>query len=318
MALVKKNGELIGVSIDVKEGIECKVYMRFTNGIFEREILDTEDPKSVLASLVEENDLAITNARVVFSYCDYNKKIAFKTAMFDMGDKNRVLPSVEKIMDEKAYQMVSSMFEGVKPNVNVVNIGFTFDGSMNSLSITGTYVADENIKEIDTRQYKNTLDYGTPFDLKMEDFIDFVKKTTEVNSDIGTIILYSGDWDNEDWNGPNGGGGFVRIGEDNKDTGYMDYDYDVESIRKTNDDADSEWDQNALVLLSGHMDTELIFLLNNAGFIQKWAAEDYDDFPSGCVMYDLDELAKLTISQHNADSKLANLREVLDRLEDLD
>ena len=76
----------------------------------------------------------------------------------------------------------------------------------------------------------------------------------------------------------------------------MDYDYDIESIRKMNDDAESYWDQNALIMLSGTMETELIFLLNNVNFLQKWAADSFDNFPSRYVMNDLNGLVELTIS----------------------
>lgn len=231
---IEKKGRFLGVKIvvDREKEISASLYIKFREGIYSLLIDAGHNASSVINDIVEKYDLGITNMETKLAYADYDRMIYFSCNIWDCEEN--ILQDMITELDEGVKGVISSLFSNVKPNCRIDNIGLS--RGMNSLSIVGGL--PETALELKKESDFDEKDWG-------DQFIQNELRQSFICLSENVIVSYANSWINEGWNGPQSYGGYSKIGRNFTDSGYYDYDYDM-------DVGTVYWDENTLVSLTGN------------------------------------------------------------------
>lgn len=242
---VEKKGQLEKI-VMINDGVNASftAHLRFNDGVAEI-IIPQENPSVFLNEIIKKYDLGFANAATPFVYCDFNSMVFFSCSLW--SDTTNVLNVLLPMIDKEKRALAEDICNGLSPNCDIVNCGFTFDDSMNSLHLTSDI--PEELK--DNKLQKE-------YDLSAETciFRERLMKSSQVAHKDNVVIFYSNDYGNEGWNGPQCYGGITWLNAaDASIKDEYEYDFDLSLIEE--DGRDFLWDTNTVVELRSGKDYDI-------------------------------------------------------------
>lgn len=308
---IEKKGRFLGVKIvvDREKEISASLYIKFREGIYSLLVDTGHNASSVINDIVKKYDLGITNMETKLVYADYDKMICFSCNIWDCEEN--ILQDMITELDEDVKGFISSLFSDVKPNCRIDNIGFS--GDMNSLSIVGGL--PETAFELKKESDFDEKDWG-------DQFIQNELRQSLICLSENVIVSYTNSWVNEWWNGPQSYGGFSRIGGNFTDSGYYDYDYDMNNDKGV---GTVYWDENTLVSLTGNASNGIIIICSLKNIQYFKGMLNSSSINSG-ILSDIELLLKAEFEthEHHAEEfkrgilKLITIEKMLSHFEECD
>lgn len=184
--MIEKKGIITGFQADiVNTKLTVYAILKFHKDSFAIEL--PTQAKEFIEEIASKYDMAIPNKDLCLSICDKDNSIAYKFDIFsellDGYSMKNILGYYQK------YEVLKDLIS-LKPNVNIINLGFTFHKeTTNGVKITG--IAPAELVNVSTEKLL--------FSAKE---IQEVQRQAEIGVKNGTILEVVEDYSNEDWNGP--------------------------------------------------------------------------------------------------------------------
>lgn len=187
--MTEKNGIIKGFQADIANtNVTVYAILEFQKDKFAIKL--PNQAKEFIEEIASKHDIAIPNKDLCLSICDKDNSIAYK---FDIFSEILDGYSMEDILGHYLkYEELKNLIS-LKPNVNIINFGFTFNNkeTTNGVKITGTAPAE--LVNVSTDKF-----LFSSKEIQEEQR----QREVEIGVKNGTILEVVEDYSNEGWNGP--------------------------------------------------------------------------------------------------------------------
>ena len=276
--VIKKAGKLkaIKMFIDKSGHIITKISVEFMNGTFSYQLKLSDYKNKFLFDFIQNYNLGVCLNDVSFYYIDNENLIGFKCSVFRY---NYILPELIISFEKNRKDTILNLFSG-----------------MEMIPLIDNHISNDFISENAPNSFINE----DIFDEYKEEMIEVCSniKNQEISLSENIVVLYNNDWSNEGYYGPQNVGGFSRLDDLFRNSGFEDYDYSLFDLE--DEEYNCKWDENTVISLLGPGSelAEVLVIETNLKNI-KWfeSIAETEIFHSG-IQYDIRSLCNTSYETH--------------------
>lgn len=221
---IEKAGKLHAIKIffDKNDNVVTKVAVEFKNGIFVYKLQLNDYRVGFIVDLINNYDIGISEDSVLFDYIDLENVVRLHCSVFR---SEYILPEFIASFENSRKNIILSLFKGIEA-ISLYSDSFELENGF------APFTKGDFSDEVETEK---------------QELHSMIEKQ-EISLEENMVVCYNDDWSNEGYYGPQNEGGFSRLDNMFRNSGFEDYDYTLFDTEEINN---CKWDENTSIFLKG-------------------------------------------------------------------